>query len=165
MGSYQNIHFGPFIIAKHRDTVRTEHKTVCVNEKCRNHEMEVKTNFCSQCGQEPQNKKFEKPYKENAWSFLSRRDEFVDRLIGVHAGGTEIYKDREILIANQYMPKEIQGTKIDDGFCGEVDMTDCAELSKKQTDWMLEKYAKEIEALRAGGFELEVKWGIVIHYS
>lgn len=164
MGSYQNIHIGPYVIAKHRDTVRTKHMVVCVNEKCRNHDMETKTNFCSQCGQEPQNKKFEIPYKENAWSFLNN-NRMEDRLIGVHAGGTEIYKDREILTPNQHMPKDLEEIRLDGHDCGEIRLDGSAALIKKQTDWMLEEYEAELSALRAAGFEIEVQWGLVIHYS
>lgn len=164
MGSYLNVDLGPYIIAKHINSTYTENKTVCVNTECNKFDKEVKSKFCPECGQQSESKKFERPTKLNAWSFLNNND-MEDRLIGAHAGGSEIYKDREILTPNQYMPAELKQIKVDSDFCGDVDLSDCAELCKSQTDWLLKEYEKEITALTEAGFEIEVKWGLIMSYS
>lgn len=163
MGAYQNIYIGPYMLVKHKQTVKTDHRAVCVTAKCKNYNKNVATNFCAHCGNEVKTKAFTHSTTKSVDDLLEDM-EIYDILRNVHAGGTPIYKDKCVLLPNSFegRPKKYD---VDSDFCGEINLQDINDID--DIAWFMKKYAKEINLIlqEFGQDNTTIQWGLVIHYS
>lgn len=161
MASYLDIHIGPYMLVRKLSVDSEESRRVCINEECTKHDKVVKSSFCPECGKPPKNKMF--PIKEEKRvGDIMYKDEFVDEMVAVHNGGTEISKDWHVLIPNHHIPN---GVELEDSGSGWAEIK--PDRMVKEIGWMVDKYAKLIAeiTMEFGADNVRIEWGIVKHYN
>lgn len=152
------------MLIKHKESIKTVLKTICINTECSNFYKEVKSNFCSTCGQAPNTQPINIPYNKTPQSFLWNNEEFVDRLAYIDPISSN--RKYSILFPNKKVPESLDPIEIDIDSTDEISLydTEYPELAGHQMSWMLIEYAKELLALKEEGFEEpEVKWGLIMY--
>lgn len=163
MSVSQGIYIGPYMVVKNKDTVSTFSKRVCVNTTCQKTGKEVTSKFCPECGQESESKKFSMP---KSVSVSEHFDDMHDDFYFPHNGGSDIYKDKQILMPNtrEGRPQSFRSMA---ECVGEVSLDLTKEELQEEYDWFEHTYSEQLMMIRNsfGSDNCKVGWGIVIYYS
>lgn len=98
MGAYQQIYLGPYLVAKHKTVNITIPRRACDNSECEKYNLKTESNYCPGCGHPT------KVTNIPAWrSYTAEEklpDEMRDEVYWPHAGGTSMYRDRQLMLPN-----------------------------------------------------------------
>src|SRR5260221_10201694 len=105
----QSIYLGPYLLVGKLTKSVTYKEIQCGNKICKKYQKETKSKFCSECGKETitvEKSKIEKVYARHLLE-----DDFIDSLFEASSCGSEIVKNKEVLIPNHKL-KNVKELKV-----------------------------------------------------
>lgn len=161
MGALRYTYIGPYFVVNH-----IEHNEEITERKCNrsdcNKKNTIRANdikFCPSCGGEiTEHKRVNKILA--SINRLIDDEKMFDDLYVVHAGGTEMYNDRSVII-----PRAENFNRLSDfgpRDCGYFDMD--GENMTEDMEKLKQMNEQHISKASEFGFTFECKWGMVIYY-
>jgi len=163
MGSYLEIHAGPYMLVSKIPTKTEVVKQTCVDSDCILFDTEIKFPFCPQCGGKSEHKTHETETYKDVRDIMYK-DEFEGQMVAVHNGGAEFSQLFSVLLPNHYI-KGLEEPGID---MDEVNIVEIKpERMEREIKWFMSEYTELIAAIVAefGESAVQIKWGIIKHYN
>ena len=163
MSNSLSTYIGPFMTVNKRKEQREETYPVCAIESCTKFEKKIDSKYCPECGETPISNTFPIEVVIDVNDIVYDEDgSFSDKLCSVHAGGVEFSDEYSVLISNQYIPDGLSISDCDADLC-EIK----PDRMEGELEWFKKEYKEIIETIikEFGESNVNIKWGVVLHYN